>query len=169
MPITVYNPAGIETIAKNRFVWVPSIADIAAPTIAEIDAGTEFSCALTEFDPGVDASESEDKRLCRKDAAKRSGSVTYSISDLPIIINDPQTADPFIDQLESGVTGFIAVFPNIAPGTATAAAQRAWIYAVTVKTKTPQKFSTDDGELFTMVVGWSVTARNLKATVAAGA
>ena len=166
MPITVYNPAGIETIAKNRFVWVPSIANIASPTIAEIDAGTEFSCALTEFEPGVDASESEDKRLCRKDAAKRSGSVTYSITDLPIITNDPQTADPFIDQLEPGVTGYIVVFPNVAPGTDTASAQRAWVFAVTVKTKTPQKLSTDDGELFTMVVGWSVTARNLKATVA---
>lgn len=167
MPITVYNPAGIETIAKNRFIWVPSIAAIASPKITEIDAGTEFSCALTEFEPGVDASESEDKRLCRKDAAKRSGSVTYSINDLPIITNDPQVADPFIDQLEPGVTGFLVVFPNVAPGTATASAQRAWVFAVTVKTKTPQKLSTDDGELFTMVVGWSVTARNLKATVAA--
>jgi len=167
MAITVYNPDGIETIENTRFVWVPSIADIDAPMVTEIDAGTEFTCAMTEFTPGSDASESDDKRICRRDVAKRPGPVTYTLDDLTLIVEDPQAEDPFIDSLEPGVQGFIVEFPNIAPGTATAAAQKAHVYKVTVKTKTPGKISTDDGEMFTMIIGWSVQKRSLKAAVAA--
>lgn len=169
MAITVYNPEGIETVANSRFVMVPSGAVLDALTIAEIDAGTEFTCALTEFESGADSSENEDKRICRRDAGKRAGSVTYSINDFPIIQTDPQEEDPFIDGLVSGVQRIIVEFPNITPGTATAAGQKYYAWKSTLKSRVPGKISTDDGELFAQTTSWSVQERTLSGAVAAGA
>lgn len=167
MPIENYSPAGIEMLENLHVVIAPSVADIKAPTIAELEAGKDATCALRELEPGADASESDDKRLCRKTNAKRSGTVEYSLADTTVIINDPQAEDKFIDSLEPGGKAFVFVFPNIDFKEAIAAGNRAWAYECTVKTKVPGKLSTDDGELFGMVFGWSVQNQELHSVVAA--
>ncbi|MSS45292.1 hypothetical protein FYJ43_04370 [Cutibacterium sp. WCA-380-WT-3A] len=166
MSITVYNPAGIETIQDSKFVWVPSLAKIEAATVAELNAGTAFTCALTKFSNKSDASESEDKRICSRNAKKRPGPITYAIDDLDIIIDDPQKPDAFIDSLEPGVHGYIVEFPHLSPDTDIASGQRYYAWQVTVKKKEPGDITTSDGELFVMNVGWSVQDRTLKGVVA---
>lgn len=166
MSVTVYNPDGLETIEDSKFMWVPSIATLDKATVSELNAGTAFTCALRKFDSKADASESEDKRICSRNAKKRPGPITYSIDDTEIIITDPQQDDTFIDALEPGVHGFLVEFPHISPTANVASAQKYYAWKVTVKTKQPGGISTADGELFTMIIGWSVQDRTLKGVVA---
>mgnify|MGYP006862888211 FL=1 len=165
MPVSVYNPEGIETIENSKLMLVPSIKKLDAATVTELKAGTEITCALRSFESSSDASESEDKRICRRDAGKRPGPVTYGLSDTDIIIDDPQKDDEVIAGLEPGVHTIIVEFPNVKPGSEITAGQKYYAWKSTVKTKTPGKLSTDDGEMFTMNVGWSVTGRTLNGKV----
>lgn len=165
MAINVYNPEGIETIENSLVMLIPSAAKLNAITSSELQAGHEITCALKEFESSSDASESEDKRICRRDAKKRPGPVTHSLSDTEIILKDPQGEDELITGLEPGAHFVIVEFPNVKPGTDSLTSKKYYAWAVTVRTKVPGKISTDDGELFTMKVGWSVGDRTLNGTV----
>lgn len=168
MPITNYAPKGIEVLEDLHIIVAPAIADLTSPTLAEIQAGRDVAGALREVEPGASASESDDKRLNRKTNAKRPGATEYSISDTTFIIEDPQAPDEFIDSLTPGAKAFVLVFPNIAPDVEIKAGDRAWTYESSVKTKVPGKLDTDDGTLFSMIVGWSVQEQELHSVVAAG-
>lgn len=161
MTVSVYNPEGIETIENSKLMIVPSIAKLDAATVAEMKAGTEITCALKSFETSSDASESEDKRICRRAASKRPGPVTFGISDTDIIITDPQKDDKLIAGLEPGSHWFVVEFPAVKPGADIVADQKYYAWKATVKTKTPGKLTTDDGEMFTMNIGWSVSERTL--------
>ncbi|MDU5867876.1 MAG: hypothetical protein E6Z41_05300 [Cutibacterium avidum] len=167
MSVSVYNPEGIETIENSKVMIVPSIAKLDAATVTELNAGTAITCALKSFETSSDASESEDKRICRRNASKRPGPVTYGISDTDIVITDPQKEDKLIAGLEPGSHWIVVEFPAIEPEADVAAGQKYYAWKATVKTKTPGKLTTDDGEMFTMNIGWSVSDRTLNGAVTA--
>ena len=112
MSITIVDLPGIDAKGKGTVIWVPAIANIAAPTVAEITAGTTFnlSCTLYEWDVTVTQSQVDRTKYCYESATKIPGKPTYEIADL-VYDYDPQnilSSDPYghYAKLAAGSTGY---------------------------------------------------------------
>jgi hypothetical protein len=77
-------PTSIAADGSVKVLWVPVIADTAAPTIDELTAPevVELSCYLTDdgFDPSLDEQVSTDNRLCSRQTFERRGRHTYGMN-----------------------------------------------------------------------------------------
>lgn len=88
-------PALKRSYARNRWVWVPAIANPAAPTIAEITAVTGFNLSCSVFgdtQDGFDATTDKvtlPRRNCETDVFQVNGNTTHSAPDF-IVSFDPQ-------------------------------------------------------------------------------
>lgn len=117
-----------------RVAFVPTIADTAAPTSAELSAAgaVDLSCYLTGdgFNPGLDEAVVADDRLCSTDTFEQPGrkqrnlSVTY--------IDNTNSTDPneAAETLIPGSEGFIVKRSGLAYTTAFAAAQTVEVWPV---------------------------------------
>lgn len=65
----------------TRVAFVPTIADIDAPTIPELDAGTDISCDLTKdgLNPGGSTNALDSGSLCSKVDSQEAGTVGYQM------------------------------------------------------------------------------------------
>lgn len=64
----------------TRVYWVPTIADISAPTAQELDAGTDLTCHLTKdgLNPGGSTNGVDSAALCSRVDSQVAGSVSYN-------------------------------------------------------------------------------------------
>lgn len=67
---------------RTRVSLVPTISDISAPTVAELDAGVDISCFLTKdgLNPGGSTNGVDAGSLCSRVDAQVAGSVSYSFT-----------------------------------------------------------------------------------------
>jgi hypothetical protein len=108
-------PTGVSARGNDSVIWVPTLADPAAPTVTELTGASavNLSCALIGFSPSVDQGTFTDTRLCSKQTFNRLGQATFSIDTLNYVYN-PQTAGETpadsdniaYDALQPGLTGF---------------------------------------------------------------
>lgn len=106
------SPTGVKTLGAFKVSWVATMANAAAPTNAEVIAGTSLDISCFLLADGFTRTVSTNKgnpprRLCTRIQYEANGITTYSISDLHYIVN-PQGA--------AATTAMLA-YEKLVPGT----------------------------------------------------
>ena len=150
---------------NTKVAWVPTITNIAAPTVAELGAGTELSELLTKDGLSLPDSQNmvDSSTLADTFDAQRVGSWGGSIT-LTGFRN--QGADDLWDLAVYGTEGYLVVRRGIAYDTAWAAAQDVEVYPAEMHEPVPNATGANEEARFTLAL--AVTAQpNKRATVAA--
>lgn len=134
--MTVTIPNSITAEGNVKVVFVPTIAG-AAPTAAELAAGTDISCFLMPDWDGPSAAQStgDDRRFCSRQTFDRLGRVKWTISELSYTY-DPQAATSTPENkvylaLATGNTGKLCIAYGVNPAVAIAAAKKVDMFPVT--------------------------------------
>jgi hypothetical protein len=160
--------ADMLTDGQIKVTYVPSIADIAAPTVAELTAGTDFECLITA--DGLNPSSDEDTvaipKLCQTINAQAPGRTTYGF-DLTFVRQEDEADDTAWSTLLRGTEGFLVVRYGIAHDTAYAAAQSVQVYPGRCGERRPAQPEANGAVTFTST--WYVGSQpELDGVVAAG-
>lgn len=112
----------------TRVWWVPTIADISAPTTTEVAAGTDISCMLTKDGLAFNISTGsiDASTLCQSLNATEPGSVDIK----PHVkgYRYTSTDDDLWDLIVWNTAGHLVVRPMVATATAAAAAQKVMVF-----------------------------------------
>ena len=110
MSVAPLDPPGIDAAGNSRIVFVKALANPSAPTVAEIKAGTDISCAIYSFVPTFEQSTVERTKYCSKQARETLGRTKVSIEDLEYDYHPQKpddTAYGYYTQLTSGTQGWL--------------------------------------------------------------
>lgn len=123
---------------NTRVLWVPAIANTAAPTVAELTAGSvvDISCYLTSdgFTPSLSEQVITDERLCSTQIFEQPGRSTDSLDVIYIDNTNSANAATYnkaADTLTKGAAGFVVVRRGIPYENAIAAAQKVTVFPAT--------------------------------------
>lgn len=153
--------------------WVPTIADMAAPTVTELAAGIDLECQITPDGLNREASDEmvDTSRLCSVFTTQRIGRTSFEVSITLVRLDTSAvgvTEDEAYDTLLKGTLGYLVVRDNLPASTAYAASQEVEVYYVEAGTRS--KASPAANEQMTFTVPFSVLIEpQLAAVVAAGA
>lgn len=132
--------ADMITDGNIKVTFVPSVANIAAPTVAELTAGTTLECLITA--DGADVSVSEDvisiPKLCETSNSEAPGRTTYKIT-LTIVRKDNPTEDVAWTTLLRKTAGFLVFRYGPPVTTAYATTQSVQVFPGTFGERMPQK------------------------------
>ena len=122
------DPPGIDAAGKGGLYFVPAIAKITAPTVAELNAGVNLSCLVYGWNPNGSQGKVERVRYCYTNSAESLGRVTYA-PDAIEYDYDPQKASEstgdyaHVAKLAPGTKGYIVDRRGLAPSVAFASTQ----------------------------------------------
>ena len=163
--MTVVIPASV-TAQGNVSAWfVPAIASVTAPTVAEITAtgAVDLSCFLMPDWGGVtaDQNKGEDRRFCSTESFDRLGTVKRSIADL-VYTYLPQgtSSDPgnkVYTALPKGATGYLVLRYGLPTTTALAAAQKVDIIPIKAGARSKSAQGSDEFAPLTVTQGLGAT------------
>lgn len=142
--------------------WVPTIADIAAPTVAEITAGTDITCEFAEFTPGVTQNNIDTSGYCSRVDSEVVGTVGYSLS---IDFYRDDTDDTAWELFSWGLEGHLVWREGVAYDPDATAADKVSVWQAQSGEK--QIAATAKNTRRTFTVGFAVQAAELDAVVAA--
>ena len=153
MSSTVIDLPGLDARGKGTVLFVPTIATISAPKVAELTAAAalNMSCILYEFEVTLDQAAIEKPKYCSVTMPTRPGTAKYSISDITYDY-DPQkitSADPYkhYAALAPGTHGYLVDRRGLLPSVAPAAAQIVDVYPVVLGARQRVKIDpTAEGE-----------------------
>lgn len=153
-------------------VWdVPSIANVAAPTVAELNAGFALQC-LIDADGGIvgfepDTAEVDSSKLCSVNDSKTIGRETYSNTMVKMFRQgNNTTTDTTLARMVRGYATNIVIRRDLAETTAWAAGQHVEVFPVTCAGRKEEPYAKNSAHKYsvpTMISG----ATNLNAVVAA--
>lgn len=150
-------------------VWeVPSISNIAAPTVAELNAGRALECDL-DSDGGLmgftpQTARIDSSPMCGTFDITVAGRVSFNEPGLKMIKRG--TSDPNIGVLIAGYATNIVIRRDLTSSTAWAAAQKVEVYPVECNTR--QEGETPKNSIHKIVYPLSMSVQpNLDAVVAA--
>lgn len=137
--MTVYFPEGVDSQGNESVIWVPAIANPAAPKLTELNAtgSVNISCAIRGFSPESEQGTSDDIRLCSVETFENPGRVKNSIGDITSVY-DPQAVDGAADNkhyeaMVQGAQGFLVDRRGLNARTAALAiGQKVDVYPVTL-------------------------------------
>lgn len=170
-------PASSKSFGREKWVFVPTIADITAPTVAEVTAGTalDISCYLFESSARPTGSTNlvdRERRICDTATFQQVGTTNYAGGEM-IAALDPQAAalsdgKKAWEKFPEGTTGYLVRRLGVAVATDLAAAQFVDVFPVEFGAPVPG--TTGDGESrensFTSTFAITSTPAFLKAVVA---
>lgn len=109
MSITIPDAPGIDAAGNVKTAFVLAIADPSAPTLAEITAGSEITCALYGFEASVDQPVTTRAKRCYRQPVQSPGRAAYSIAPIEYDYDPqlPASADYAYADLTPGVHGYI--------------------------------------------------------------
>lgn len=153
----------------TRVHWLPgedAVAAIAAPTVAEINAGTDITCFLTKdgLNPGGTTNKIDQAGLCSRLDAQGIGSVGYDMS-LKAFRDNAAGGDDAWDLFEWNSPGTLVVRRGVAYATAFAAAQKVEVYVGASGEPVPAGSAANAQQTFEVPI--AVAEAQLKAAVAA--
>lgn len=121
---------------RTRVSLVPTIADISAPTLAELNAGVDISCHLTKdgLNPGGSTNGVDSGALCSRVDSQVAGSVSYSFTLRGFRYLDD---DDFWDAVSYATNTHVVVRRGPAHDTAWADGDKLEVYAGQFGEKTP--------------------------------
>ncbi|HEY9473586.1 MAG TPA: hypothetical protein VIS06_06995 [Mycobacteriales bacterium] len=154
----------------TRLDWVPTIANLSAPTTTELTAGTHLTDQIPPdgFDPGVDTAAIDTSALSGKTHTEQGGRDTHKIV---LTIKRVSGTDTVASTLIKGATGFLVVRRGTATATAYAADDTVEIYpgeCSAQKNMATAENAVDKYQVQIFVTGEPKTS-SAPATVAAGA
>ena len=89
-------PGSVLSDGAVRAVWVPALANVLAPTLAELNAasGVDLSCYLTPtgFAPSTEEAAVDDQRLCSREDFESPGRIKNGLE--LTYVYDPQNKTP---------------------------------------------------------------------------
>jgi len=136
MPLTQWNPSTQISRGNISVGIAPAVADLEAPTVAELTTGTGLDCSIQTFN-GTSSTDSETiDWLCDPASEQLPGSTTHSIDDL-VIKGTGQADDTLVEDLSVGDVIYIWRRDGLAHETAPAAAQKVWVWKVIVTSIDP--------------------------------
>lgn len=163
---TKYDPDDYYTAGNTVINIMPAVVAIAAPTLAEWNAGTEVQCAVEEFAMTTNVSTSERKKICDKIATQRPGQRTYEASDTVIVSSDPQAANPLLASLTLDSKHYVGVRPGKDDTTAAASGDKVWVDYRQVLAVDPEPITTEEGNAYAWRVRWMVLNRTYSGAIA---
>lgn len=161
--------ADVLADGNTRVSFVPTIADIAAPTTTELDAGTDLQWVITADGLiGFEASTAEvdNSALASKFDTKDIGRGSFSGTMLRL--KRQSGTDTVRETLVRGTSGYITIRRGVDEATAWTAAQGVEVYPVRIGTRRnlpPEMNSVEKYEVPTVIT----SEPELDAVVAAGA
>lgn len=163
---------GLVHDGMYRVTWVPSIVNLAAPTVAELNhaSAIQLECQITPDGLSRDASDEtvDTSRLCSTFNTTQVGRTGFEVSLTLVRLDEREddVIDEAYDTFRKGVRGFLVVRDNISADVAWAAAQVVEAYPVQCGTRS--KSAPAANELQTFTIPFNVTGDpELYGTVAA--
>ncbi|MFF4246219.1 hypothetical protein ACFYY2_17375 [Streptomyces sp. NPDC001822] len=124
--------ADLISDGKTRVVWMATCANINAPTVAELNAGADYTKRITpdglKLDPTT--ADVDTSSLASKFDTKTVGRVGFDV-ELTFKRGDNPTDDAPYTTLKYGVGGFLAVRRGVDFATAWTIGQKAEVYPIT--------------------------------------
>jgi hypothetical protein len=116
---------------KTRVAWLSTCANINAPTVAELNAGADYTKRITPDGLKVDPSTADvdTSSLASKFDTKTAGRVGYE-TELTFKRGDNPTDDAPYSTLKYGVSGFLAIRRGVDYATAWTVGQKAEVYPI---------------------------------------
>lgn len=158
--------ADIVADGRTRVAWVPTIANIAAPTTAELDAGMLLQSLLTAdglagFQP--ETAKVDTSSLASTFNTARNGRTSF---DSPMLtLKKQDSSDTAYTTLIRDATGYIVIRTSVTEGTAWTAGQDVRVYPV--QCGEVQHVDVEENSLERYQVPLTVTSTpNLRAEVA---
>ena len=146
-------PASSKAYGREKWVWVPTIANITAPTVTEVTAGTalDISCYLFESSARPSASTNlveRERRICDTTTFQQVGTTTYAGGEM-VASFDPQAAalsdgKKAWEKFPEGTTGFLVRRLGTAVATDLASGQFVDVFPVEFGVPVPS--TVGDGE-----------------------
>lgn len=90
MPVTQWDPATIVSRGNINVYIVPTIADITAPKLTELDASKAIGCSVTNFNATSSVDSEKVDWICRTESEELASTTTHSIDDLTIKVTGQQ-------------------------------------------------------------------------------
>lgn len=115
--MTIIVPAGVKAEGNLKVAFVPTIADVSAPTVAELTAtgalDVSFFIKGGAFKPSGEQARGDDRRLGSTQTFETLGREKSTIDDI-VYIADPQAAaatpgNKAMELFQAGVSGFFVV------------------------------------------------------------
>lgn len=161
----VVTPDGVQAEGNVAVWFVPTIAG-AAPTAAEITAGTQLAGFIKggTFTPTAEQSTGDDRRLASRETYQVLGRVTRGFDDVQYVYNPQELDTPghadnaAYEDLAEGTTGWIVIRWGLDADTAHAAGQT--VDAVPVEMGAQRKVGPAENDEFARLVvsqKWGVT------------
>ncbi|HKS46352.1 MAG TPA: hypothetical protein VJT49_14825 [Amycolatopsis sp.] len=151
---------------NNKVSYVPTIANTAAPTTTELNAGTSLECLIMA--DGLDINTDEDvvsaPKLCETTTSEAPGRSKTTIQ-LTCVRKDVPAEDVAWTTLLRGLSGYLVVRRGVAVTTAWTSAQKVEVYPVKFGQRRPIKPEQNGVEKF-MSQGYNSAAPTLDAVVA---
>ena len=152
----------------TRVHWVPgaTITNLAAPTVAQINAGPDITCFITRdgLNPGGTTNKVDSAGLCTRIDGQVVGSVGYDFT-LKMFRDNASGGDDAWDLANWGDLGQLVVRRGVPYSTAFAAAQKVEVYDAQMGEPIPTSSAANTNQSFEL--GLAVANAELKATVAA--
>ncbi|MFF3060916.1 hypothetical protein [Streptomyces sp. NPDC057909] len=117
---------------KTRVAWLSTVANINAPTVAELTAGADYTKRITPDGLKIDPSTADvdTSSLASKFDTKTAGRVGYD-TEVTFKRGDNPTDDAPFATLKYGVSGFLVVRRGVDFATAWTVAQKVEVYPIT--------------------------------------
>ena len=150
MPATLYDPAGRPAAGKVSLWWVPAIANINAPTVIEMTAGTNITNVVYAFSDGATQNTVDRRKYGYANVMKSFGRATFEPAALEYD-DSPQTAGvgyEYLAVLVEGAVGFIVHRRDIDISVAPAAAQKVDVRAASLGYQARVDVGDTEGEMF---------------------
>lgn len=148
--------ADLISDGKTRVAWLATVANINAPTAAELTAGADYTKRVTpdglKLDPST--ADVDTSSLASTYDTKTVGRVGFDV-ELTFKRGDNPTDDAPFTTLKYGVSGFLAVRRGVAYTAAWATGQKVEIYPITCGE--PQNNSPAANEVMKFVAPMRVT------------
>ncbi|GAB3376219.1 phage tail tube protein [Amycolatopsis echigonensis] len=151
---------------NNKVTFVPVLANIAAPTVAELTGGTSLECLIMAdgLDISTDEAAITASKLCDTIDAEQPGRAKTTIK-LTCVRKDVPAEDIAWTLLQRGLTGYLAVRRGIPVATGYATGQKVEVYPVKAGVRRPVKPEANGVEKFESQL-YNTAASNLDAAVA---
>lgn len=150
-----------------KVTYVPTIANKSAPTVAELDAGTDLECVITAdgFAPTVNEEVVSVPKLCETIVAEGPGRATHQIV-LTMVRKDTSSEDIGWTTMVRSTEGYLVIRYGVPYDTAYAADQDVQVFPGKSGERRPQAPEANSATMFQSQ--WYVSAQpDLDAVVAA--
>lgn len=162
-------PNGVKTFGKEKYIFVPTVASVTAPTATEINSASGLDLTGFLYVDGFDGPSAEagrvtaPRRVGDTESYEAIGTTSYTFSNL-VYAFDPQAATGAVgkkayEKLPEGTTGYIVQRLGIDRDTDVAAAQRVNLFPIQVGPQVIGRTGDDESAEVSVTQGVAITGK----------